>query len=282
MYFGHRYSCNEFIQIFSESEKFQGDYRNSVVYKNEKLSYSIKEVKCLEPMSTTILEIKNSMAWTELYFVNLLHLYPNYINYKGFYYEPEESKSNYDSSCNFQGKLFIITEWVPNSITLSEYLSQKQNFQDCFCLLTQVFICLEIMYKKWGIVHNDFITHNIILERIPIQENEYFIYHFDNQKYHVKNVGFKVYIWDYSYCKDSLVSFNELPIILKCLKNENIPDKYKDITRLLECLCFEKYKYNICFYPIVKNWLYRYIQTNTISGMCCKPLEISNEINIFY
>lgn len=268
LYFGKYFTNNELRQLIHSSSKFEGDYRNSIVYKHSKNNWSIKQVKCNEKYPTNLDEIKSSLAWTELYFVNELSPFPNFINYVGFHY---------DSAKNL---LFIITEWVPNSTTLCHWLSLKQDFYESFQLLLQVFVCLEIMYKKFNLVHNDCIPSNIILEKVDTTQ-EYFVYHFNNKEYFVKNVGYKVYIWDYSYCKNEFVSFNDLDVILKTCVKTNVPEKYKDYTRILESLCYKKYQDNM-IYPIAKNWFYRYIQTNTLLGMCVKPTTTFTTINIFY
>jgi len=257
MYFGYYYSKLELEQLFKSVYKFEGQYRNSIVYKHPEYNLSIKEIKCEEEFPNNIQDTKNSLGWTELYFVNLLSEYPNFVNYKGYH---------------FNGKqLYIITEWVPNSTTLCDYLEQPRDFLECFQVLLQVFICLEILYKKFGIVHNDCIPSNIILEKTEYKPDKYFIFCFENKMYYIKDMGYKVYLWDYSFCKNDKVSFFNLGSILKTVSSgKEIPEKFIDMTRLSTCLLYEKYQNNM-FYCIVKNWLYRYFYTNTLAGMCVKP-----------
>ena len=135
MHFGKRFSQSELDNLLLVSKKYDGnDYLNSIVYKHPELNWSIKKVECTEREPKDIKDICNSFAWTELYFVNLLSCEPNFLNYIGY--------------CLCNNFLYIITEWIPNSITLNMYLENNPDFHDTFFILLQLFVCLEILYKK--------------------------------------------------------------------------------------------------------------------------------------
>lgn len=95
----------------------------------------------------------------------------------------------------------LLTEYIKDSLTMTKYISQNRISHN-YSLLCQALLAIEIGRRKYGLIHYDLHTDNLLISKCD--KNSLFLYNFGDKKYLIKTYGVYPVLIDFgfSYIKD--------------------------------------------------------------------------------
>ena len=76
---------------------------------------------------------------------------------------------NVDIECGSENDIFIITEYIDNTVTLYDYLKNDFNVYDLTNIILNVIEILKILNDKYGFIHGDLHLGNILLNKETLE-----------------------------------------------------------------------------------------------------------------
>jgi serine/threonine protein kinase len=232
-------SSQDITEIIKDAVKVNSDIQgsHSVVFRSKDLKYSIKVISKVQVKPLTITDMKKTIGWCELYFLQKVSGSSiNFPTLSGWYYSKQKES------------LYIISEWE-EGLTMYQYLKDYRPFCDLRSLFLQVLFLLNKLYRVHNIVHGDCIPQNILLKKIKYEKGTYFCYVVNGEKYYIENMGYVPVLWDYGFSVQNITSESPIKYDGVNIANYlNVLPEFVDIYNLSrslspECNLFEANKY---------------------------------------